>query len=406
MKKVVLAYSGGLDTSVIIPWLKERYGCQVVAMVADVGQEEDLGEVRAKALASGAERVYVEDLREAFVHDYILPAVQAGAVYEEGYLLGTSMARPLIATRQVQIAEREGADALAHGATGKGNDQVRFELTYKALRPDLKVIAPWREWELRSRSDEIRYAQAHGVPVTATAEKPYSIDENLWHTSYEGGVLEDPWNGPDPSMFRRTAAPETAPDRPEEVEIAFHAGVPVALNGRRVELLAFLQELNALAGKHGVGRVDLVENRLVGMKSRGVYETPGGTVWMAAHRALETLVLDRATAHMKAVLAQRYAELVYDGLWYTPLRQALDAFVASTQERVTGEVRLRLFKGSVQVKGRRSPHALYDAEFVTFEEDSVYRQDDAAGFIRLFGLPVEIAARRRVQEGARASTAV
>lgn len=404
--KVVLAYSGGLDTSVIIPWLKENYGCQVVAMVADVGQEEDLAEVRAKALASGADKVYVEDLKEAFVQEVILPAVQAGAVYEEGYLLGTAMARPVIAARQVQIAEREGADALAHGATGKGNDQVRFELTYRALRPDLKVIAPWREWELRSRTDCIRYAQAHGVPVTATAEKPYSMDENLWHTSYEGGVLEDPWHGPDPTMFRRAVDPEAAPDEPEEVVLSFEAGMPTGLNGRPLEPLAFLEELNALGGRHGVGRVDLVENRLVGMKSRGVYETPGGTIWMAAHRALETLVLDRATAHMKALLAQRYAELLYDGLWYSPLREALDAFVASTQKRVTGDVRVKLYKGHLQVTGRRSPHALYDTEFATFEADSVYQQNDAAGFIRLFGLPLEIAARRQAKAPAQESAAV
>jgi len=399
VRKVVLAYSGGLDTSVIIPWLKEHYGCAVVAMVADVGQEEDLDEIRQKALASGADRVYVEDLKETFVREVILRAVQAGAVYEDGYLLGTAMARPVIAARQVQIADQEGADAVAHGATGKGNDQVRFELTYRALRPDLKVIAPWREWELRSRTDCIRYAQERGIPVPATVEKPYSMDENLWHTSYEGGVLEDPWHGPDPTMFRRAVNPEEAPDEPEEVVLAFEQGVPTGLNGRSLDLVALVQELNELGGRHGVGRVDLVENRLVGMKSRGVYETPGGTVWMAAQRALETLVLDRATAHLKAQLAHRYAELIYDGLWYSPLREALDAFVATTQKRVTGEVRLKLYKGSVQVTGRRSPHSLYDPEFATFEAESVYRQADAAGFIRLFGLPLEIAARRRAKDG-------
>ncbi|WP_304174505.1 argininosuccinate synthase [Limnochorda pilosa] len=399
VRKVVLAYSGGLDTSVIIPWLKEHYGCAVVAMVADVGQEEDLDEIRQKALASGADRVYVEDLKETFVREVILRAVQAGAVYEDGYLLGTAMARPVIAARQVQIADQEGADAVAHGATGKGNDQVRFELTYRALRPDLKVIAPWREWELRSRTDCIRYAQERGIPVPATVEKPYSMDENLWHTSYEGGVLEDPWHGPDPTMFRRAVNPEEAPDEPEEVVLAFEQGVPTGLNGRSLDLVALVQALNELGGRHGVGRVDLVENRLVGMKSRGVYETPGGTIWMAAQRALETLVLDRATAHLKAQLAHRYAELIYDGLWYSPLREALDAFVATTQKRVTGEVRLKLYKGSVQVTGRRSPHSLYDPEFATFETESVYRQADAAGFIRLFGLPLEIAARRRAKDG-------
>ena len=393
VKTVVLAYSGGLDTSVMIPWLKEHYGCRVVAVTADVGQGEDLQAVLRKALDSGAEQAFVEDVREEFAREYAFRVLRAGAVYEGRYLLGTSFARPLIAACQVKVARQVGADALAHGATGKGNDQVRFELAYRALAPDLRVIAPWREWELRSREDEIAYARARGIPVPVTKEKPYSMDRNLWHISYEGGPLEDPDYPPDADMFLWTVDPRQAPDEPEEVSIGFEGGYPVSVNGERLSAAALVERLNAIAARHGVGRVDLVENRVVGMKSRGVYETPGGTLLFVAHRELESLTLDRETLHYKELVAARYAELVYYGQWHSPLKRALDAFVDETQRRVTGTVRLRLYKGNVQVVGRRSPYSLYDPELATFGEDRVYNQKDAQGFINLFGLPQLVQSR-------------
>lgn len=362
-------------------------------MAADVGQGDELAGIEEKALQSGASRVFIEDLRREFVAEYIFPALRAGAVYEGKYLLGTSLARPAIAKRQIEIAHRVGADAVAHGCTGKGNDQVRFELTYKALDPSMPVIAPWREWSLRSREDAIEYAAAHNIPVPVTKEKPYSMDQNLWHISYEGGILEDPWFEPPAGMFRWTVAPEDAPHEAEYVEIGFEAGYPVSVNGKRLGPVALLERLNAIGARHGIGRVDIVENRLVGMKSRGVYETPGGTLLHAAHRELEHLTLDRETMHFKEGVAVRYAELVYYGQWFTPLRAALDAFVDSTQQRVTGTVRLKVYKGQVTVAGRRSPYSLYDQELATFGADSVYKQSDAAGFISLFGLPVTVQAR-------------
>ncbi|MBE3575849.1 MAG: argininosuccinate synthase [Firmicutes bacterium] len=395
--KVVLAYSGGLDTSCAIPWLRETYGCDVVAMVADVGQGDDLEAVRAKALASGASAVFVEDLRLPFVTDFIFPTLQAGAVYEGKYLLGTSMARPLIARRQVEIAQAVGADAVAHGCTGKGNDQVRFELTYKAFAPDLAVIAPWREWQIRSREDAIAYAQAHGVPVPATRQKPYSRDQNLWHLSHEGGVLEDPWAAPPDDLYLLTQDPAKAP-APRLLTIDFEAGVPVALDGQPTGPVELLEALNKLGGLYGIGRVDLVENRLVGMKSRGVYETPGGTILHVAHQELESLALDRQTFHYKQQVALKFAELVYDGLWYTPLREALSAFVESTQRTVTGSVRLRLSAGQCVAVGRKSPYSLYSEELATFGADEVYDQTDSAGFIALFGLPLAVQAKLREKQ--------
>jgi len=390
VKKVVLAYSGGLDTSVIIPWLKENYGCEVVAMAADVGQGEELAPLKEKAIASGASKIYIEDIKEDFVKNYIFPMLKAGAVYEGKYLLGTSIARPVIAKKLVEVALAEGADAIAHGCTGKGNDQVRFELTAKALAPHLKVIAPWREWSLKSRDEEIDYAVAHGIPVPVTKAKPYSMDRNLWHISYEAGVLEDPAFEPQEDMFLLTVSPEKAPDTPEYVEIAFEAGEPTAVNGVAYGPVELVEKLNALAGKHGIGRVDLVENRLVGMKSRGVYETPGGTILTFAHRELEYLTLDRETMHYKELIAAKYAELVYYGLWFTPLREALDAFVAVTQRHVTGTVRLKLYKGNISVAGRTSPYSLYREDLATFGADAVYNQKDAEGFINLFGLPLKV----------------
>jgi argininosuccinate synthase len=389
-KRVALAYSGGLDTSVIIPWLKERYGCQVVAVVADVGQGDDFDEVRTKARRSGADAVEVVDVRRTFVTDYIFPALRAAAVYEGRYLLGTSLARPLIARVQVEVALAERCDALAHGCTGKGNDQVRFELAYQALAPELAVIAPWREWTLGSREEEIEYAHAHGVPVPVTREKPYSMDQNLWHLSFESGVLEDPWVEPPAGMHRLTVDPEKAPDAGAYVEIGFERGTPTTVDGRALDPIGLVSHLNRLAGAHGVGRVDIVENRLVGMKSRGVYETPGGAVLAEAHHHLETIALDRDTQHYKALLAPKYAELVYNGLWYSPLRRALDAFVACTQETVTGTVRVKLFKGSAVVVGRRAPASLYRHDLATFGRSTGYNQGDAEGFIRLFGLPTKV----------------
>lgn len=394
-QKVVLAYSGGLDTSVCIPWLKEKYGCEVIAFVADVGQGDELEGLREKALASGASKVYIEDLRDEFVREYIFPTLRAGAVYERKYLLGTAMARPLIAKHQVKVALAEGADALAHGCTGKGNDQVRFELTYKALAPHLAVIAPWREWEFRSREDEIAYAEKHGIPVPVTREKPYSMDRNLWHISYEGGILEDPARPYDEEMFRLTVSPQEAPDEPEEVTVHFESGYPVALDGERLAPVELVERLNELGSRHGVGRVDIVENRLVGMKSRGVYETPGGTILYAAHQAVEELTLDRETLHFKEIVASKYAELVYYGLWFTTLRESLDAFVDVTQRAVNGWARVRLYKGRADVIAREASTSLYDPELATFGEDSAYDQKDAQGFINLFGLPVKAQAKVR-----------
>ncbi len=392
VKKVVLAYSGGLDTSIIIPWLKENYGCEVIAVTGYLGQDDEMEGLEEKAIATGASKIYIEDLRKEFVENYIFPTLKAGAVYEGKYLLGTSFARPLLAKRQVEIAEAEGADALAHGCTGKGNDQVRFELTYKAFNPTLKVIAPWREWSIRSREDAIAYAKAHNVPISASPDKIYSNDSNIWHRSSEGGVLEDPWQAPPENIFEYTVSPENAPDEPEFVEIDFEKGVPTKINGEKLGSVKLLQKLNELGKKHGVGRVDIVENRLVGMKSRGVYETPGGTILYAAHRELESLVLDARTLHYKDSMAPTYAELVYDGLWFTPLREALDAFVEKTQEKVTGTVRLKLYKGNIIVQGRKSPYSLYREEYATFGEEDVYNQKDAEGFINLFGLPLKVKA--------------
>lgn len=388
----MLAYSGGLDTSVIVPWLRHTYGCEVICFCADVGQAEELEGLEAKALQSGASKLLVRDLRDEFVRDYILPMLQAGAVYERKYLLGTSIARPIIAKHQVEVAEEEEADAVAHGATGKGNDQVRFELTFMALNPRLKVIAPWRLWKIRSRQDALDYAAEFNIPVTASAEKLYSRDRNLWHISHEGGLLEDPWNEPEEEMFQLSSAPEAAPSDPDDVVVAFEAGVPVAVDGTPLALVPLLERLNALGSRHGIGRVDLVENRLVGMKSHGVYETPGGTILYAAHRELESIVLDRETLRAKDRIAIDYADLVYNGRWFSPLREHYDAFVRSTQVHMTGEVRVKLYKGSATPVGRRSPYSLYRLDLATFDEDSVYNQQDAEGFIRLYGLPLKVQA--------------
>ncbi|MGC8595774.1 MAG: argininosuccinate synthase [Candidatus Kryptoniota bacterium] len=391
VKKVVLAYSGGLDTSVIIPYLKETYKCQVIAFAANIGQDKnDLDGLEEKALKTGADKFYLLDLRKEFVEDYLFKIVKAGAVYERKYLLGTAIARPLIAKYQVKIAEEEGADALAHGCTGKGNDQVRFELTYKAFAPEMKVIAPWREWKIRSREDAIKYAVEHNVPIKATLKKIYSRDENLWHLSHEGGDLEDPWNEPGEEMFLRTKSPQEAPDNPTYIEIEFHSGIPIALNGVKTEGLALVETLNQIGAENSIGRTDLVENRLVGMKSRGVYETPGGTILYEAHSELEEIVLDRDTLHYKDIIAQRYAELVYNGQWYTPLREALDAFIDSTQKYVTGTVRLKLYKGNIIPAGKKSNYSLYNENLATFSEDNIYDHKQAAGFINLFGLNVKV----------------
>lgn len=384
--KVVLAYSGGLDTSVILRWLIEQYGCEVICYAADVGQAEELGGLEEKARATGASKLYVEDLREEFVRDFVFTAIKANAVYEGVYLMGTSLARPLIAKRQIEIARSEGALTVAHGATGKGNDQVRFELTYYSLEPGVRVIAPWREWEFKSRSDLIAYAERHKIPVTATKEKPYSMDRNLMHISYEGGILEDPWAEPPPEIFIMTRAPEDAPGKAAYVEIDFDSGVPVAVDGERLGPAALLERLNQVGGEHGVGRIDLVENRFVGMKSRGVYETPGATILHAAHRAVESLTLDREVAHLKDSLAPRIAEMIYYGFWFTPEFEAVRALLDETQRRVTGTARLKLYKGNCAVVGRRSPVSLYSEEFATFERDTVYNQRDAEGFIKLNAL--------------------
>ncbi len=392
VKKVVLAYSGGLDTSVIVPWLKENYGCEVVCFTADIGQVEELDGLEAKALASGASQLIIHDMREEFASEYIFPVLLAGAVYERKYLLGTSFARPLIAKHQVEVAHEVGADAVAHGATGKGNDQVRFELTYTALDPRLKVIAPWREWDLRSREDAIAYASAYNIPVTATVKSIYSRDRNLWHLSHEGGPLEDPWREPDEDMFQLSISPEKAPEQPEFVEIMFDSGTPVAVNGQKMTPAAMVTKLNKLGGAHGIGRADLVESRLVGMKSHGVYETPGGAILLAAHRELESLVLDRDTIQYKDMVALKYAELVYNGMWFSPLREALAAFVDSTQGPVTGVVRLKLYKGNIIPAGRKSPFSMYREDFATFGQEDVYDQSDAEGFIHLYGLPLKVRA--------------
>ena len=391
-KKVVLAYSGGLDTSVIIPWLIENFGYEVIAMCADVGQGDDFEFVKNKALKTGASKVYVEDLRAAFVTDYIWPTLKAGAIYEGKYLLGTSMARPIIAEALARVAAKEGAEAIAHGATGKGNDQVRFELTIKALAPHLKIIAPWRMWDIKSREDAIDFAEKRNIPIPVTKSRPYSMDENLWHLSHEGADLEDPWNEPLPDLCMISKTPETAPDKAEYVEIEFEQGAPVGVNGQKMKPLDLVMKLNQIGAAHGVGITDLVENRLVGMKSRGVYETPGGSILFYAHRELEALTLDRATLHYKEQMAIRYAELVYDGMWFSPLREALDAFVNKTQETVTGTVRVKLYKGNILSAGAKSPYSLYNEGFVTFGRDEVYNQKDAEGFINLFGLPLKIRA--------------
>ncbi len=393
VNKVVLAYSGGLDTSIIVPWLKQHYGNpEVICYCANIGQDDELSGLEEKAIATGASKCYVEDLREEFVRDFLFPLLQSGAVYERTYLLGTSVARPLIARRQVEIALQEGADALAHGCTGKGNDQVRFELTYMAFAPHLKVIAPWREWNIRSREDALDYAAEHNVPVTATLKSIYSRDRNIWHMSHEGGILEDPWNEPEEAMYTLTTAPEAAPDEPEYVVVGFEQGVPVSVNGKRLGPVELLLTLNNIGAKHGVGRVDLVENRLVGMKSHGVYETPGGTILRVAHQGLEQLTLDRDTLHYKDVIAHRYAELVYYGQWYTPLREALDAFVRVTQRNVTGEARLKLYKGNATLVGRRAAKSLYNPDIASFTMSDSYNQKDAEGFIKIFGLPVKVQA--------------
>ena len=393
IKKVVLAYSGGLDTSVIVPWLKENYGCEVVCFCANVGQgDEDLTKLEKKAIASGASQLIFHDMREEFAADYLFPMLKSGAVYEHKYLLGTSVARPLIAKHLVDVAHEVGADAVAHGATGKGNDQVRFELTVMALDPRLKIIAPWREWDIRSREDAIAYAAKHNVPVTATIKSIYSRDSNLWHLSHEGGLLEDPWNEPEEAMYQISTSPENAPEEGEYVEIEFETGVPISVNGEKLSPGKLVERLNAIGGAHGIGRVDLVENRLVGMKSHGVYETPGGTILLYAHRDLESLVLDHETLSFKQVAAVKYADLTYNGLWFTPLREALDAFVNSTQGPVTGTVRLKLYKGNIITAGRKSPFSLYREDFATFGEEDVYDQSHAEGFIRLYGLSLKVRA--------------
>jgi argininosuccinate synthase len=401
VNKVVLAYSGGLDTSVIIPWLKENYGCKVIAFAADLGQGDELSGLEEKAIATGASKCYIENLQKAFVEDYIWPTLKAGAIYENSYLLGTSFARPIIAKRQVEIAEAEGADAVSHGCTGKGNDQVRFELTYKAFNPKLQVIAPWREWDIRSREDAIAYADERKIPITASKEKIYSNDRNIWHVSHEGGDLEDPWNEPKSIMFAMTKSPEEAPDKPQYIEIEFEQGIPVAIDGTRMESVQLIHALNKIGGDHGIGRADLVENRLVGMKSRGVYETPGGTILYKAHQELESLVLDRETLHFKEMLAPKYAELVYYGAWFTPLREALDAFVEKTQIHVSGTVKFKLYKGNIISAGKKSPYSLYREELATFGEEDVYDQSDAKGFINLYGLPLKVKSLIEIDWGKR-----
>ncbi len=390
INKIVLAYSGGLDTSVILKWLQVHYDCPVVAYAADIGQEEDWNAVRQKALDTGASAVYIQDLKDEFARDYIYPMLRANAIYEGVYLLGTSIARPLIAKEQIRIAREEGADAVSHGATGKGNDQVRFELTYMALNPDIRIIAPWRTWDLNSRNKLIDFANEHGIPVPVTKKKPYSMDANMLHISYEGGILEDPWAEPPADMFTWTKSPEDAPDKPVYLEITFEKGDAVALDGEALSPAAMLHRLNETGAENGVGRVDLVENRFVGMKSRGVYETPGGTILRTAHMAMESITMDREVMHIRDGLIPKYAELVYYGFWFSPERQMLQAMIDKTQEPVNGTVRLKVYKGNCTVVGRKSPTSLYRPDFATFEEDSVYSQQDAEGFIRLQGLRLRI----------------
>lgn len=391
--KVVLAYSGGLDTSIIIPWLKENYGCEVIAVAADVGQESELEGLQEKAIKTGASKLYIEDLKKEFVEDCIWPTLKAGAVYENKYLLGTSFARPIIAKRLVEIAKKEGADAIAHGCTGKGNDQVRFELTIKAFAPNMPIIAPWRIWDIKSRDEEIDYAEAHQIPLKITRETNYSKDKNLWHLSHEGLDLEDPSNEPKyREILEMGVSPEEAPDKPVYITLSFEKGIPVALNGEKMKGADIIKALNQIGGANGIGLTDLVENRLVGMKSRGVYETPGGTILYHAHEVLESICLDKATQHYKQQVALKFADLVYDGQWYTPLREALSAFVDQTQETVTGEVKLKLYKGNLINAGVTSPYSLYSEEIATFGEDDVYDQTDSAGFINLFGLPIKVKA--------------
>ncbi len=390
MKKIILAYSGGLDTSVILRWLIEEYRAEVIAFVADLGQGEDLDEVREKALKTGAKKVYIEDLREEFVRDFVFPALSANAVYEGMYLMGTSLGRPLIAKKQVEVAKKENADAVAHGATGKGNDQVRFELTYYALEPTIRVIAPWREWDLKSREALISYAKEHGIPVPVTPRKPYSCDRNIFHTSYEGGILEDPWNQPPEDMFEMTVSPEMAPDEPAYIDIDFEKGVPIRVDGEELSPVELLYKLNEVGGKNGVGRVDMVENRFVGIKSRGVYETPGGTILHAAHRAVESITMDREVMHIRDGLVSKFSELIYYGFWYSPEMAMLRSAIDESQKNVTGTTRVKIYKGSVSIAGRRSPFSLYQKDLATFEEDSVYNQADATGFIRLNALRLAV----------------
>lgn len=392
VKKVVLAYSGGLDTSIIITWLKENYDCEVICYTGNVGQDDEIVGLEEKALASGASKIYIEDQRKEFIDEYIIPTMKSGAIYERRYLLGTAMSRPLLAKRMVEIAEIEGADAVCHGCTGKGNDQVRFELTFKAINPTLTIVAPWREWDIRSREEAIAYAEKHNIPLTVTKEKIYSNDTNLWHRSSEGGILEDPWAAPPENLYEITSRPEDAPDEAEIITLDFESGNPVALNGKKMDSLELMLSLNKLAYKHGIGVVDMVENRLVGIKSRGVYETPGGTILYAAHQEVESLVLDADTLHYKESIAPKYAELVYYGKWFTPLRESLDAFIEKTQENVTGTAKLKLYKGNVIPIGRKSPYSLYREDYATFEMDDVYDQKDAEGFINCFGLPMKVRA--------------
>ena len=395
IKKLVLAYSGGLDTSAMLLWIKETYGCEVICYTADVGQGDELDGLEAKALATGASKLYVEDLREEFVKDFVWTAVKANALYEGTYLLGTSLARPVIAKRQIEIAQKEGADAVAHGATGKGNDQVRFELTYYALKPDVKVVAPWRHWDFKGRADLIAYCEKHGIPVTATTQKPYSMDRNLMHVSYEGGILEDPWAAPPEDIFLMTKSPENAADSPTEITLSFEKGEPVAIDGGKYGPVDMLSKLNHLAGENGIGRIDIVENRFVGMKSRGVYETPGGTILLAAHRGIESITLDRGSMHLKDELMPKYASLIYNGFWFAPEREMLQAAIDHSQAMVTGQVRVKLYKGNVSIIGRTSPYSLYDQDLVTFEEGKVtYDHRDAAGFIKLNALRLRVAAKR------------
>ena len=391
--KIVLAYSGGLDTTIIIPWLKENYDCDVIAVAADVGQGEELAPLNEKAIKSGASKIFIEDLKDEFVEDFKFPTIKAGAVYEGKYLLGTSFARPVIAKRLVEIAKREGATAICHGCTGKGNDQVRFELSVKALDPDMKIIAPWRIWNIKSREEEIEYAEKRGLPISISKKSPYSMDRNIWHLSHEGCDLEDPWNEPQEDLLLISNPISKTPNEAEYVEIDFEKGIPTAVNGKKMKPVALLEELNKIGAKHGVGVADMVENRLVGMKSRGVYETPGGEILYAAHRNLEEITLDRMTSHQKEMLAIRFAELVYDGNWFTPLREALSAFVDSTQQTVTGTVRLKLFKGRISGAGVKAPYSLYDEDIATFSADEVYNQKDSEGFINLFGLPLKVRAQ-------------